>query len=154
LFPIKIKIKYLSYKKIKIINEIKNIYDEKKSKPKEPITAQITNGLSYSIYLNKIQELKNNRNKWFGFNINDNFAKLLFLCDIPIHLLDYNDDTILTRKQKKEILVGLINLCKKTNSRQVLYYLNIWADDKDKQRGFLEFKRTFDYWFNFKKKPP
>jgi len=47
----------------------------------------------------------------------------------------------------------LIKLCKKTNSKQIFYYLNKWADNQIKSKCFSEFNRTFGQWFNFQKKP-
>jgi len=37
---------------------------------------------------------------WFGFNLNFNFSKLLYLCNIDINLLNYNANQDLTNKQK------------------------------------------------------
>jgi len=104
-------------------------------------------------YVSKVENmLKNNNQKmWFGFNLNFNFSKLLYLCNIDINLLNYNANQDLTNKQKKYILLCLVKLCKKTLSKQVLYYLNVWAVDKNKCKGYDEFLRTFNYWFKFEK---
>jgi len=36
-----------------------------------------------------------------------------FLCDMPIDILEFNDQQELTKKQQKYILLNLIKLCKK-----------------------------------------
>jgi len=98
-----------------------------------------------------IKKLMMMTKKWFGFKINNDLAKLFFLCNIPLDVLDYDDQQELTRKQQKYILLNLIKLCKKTNSKQIFYYMNSWAKDKEKKRGFEEFQRTFNYYFKFEK---
>jgi len=60
--------------------------------------------------------------------------------------------TILLKNKKKYIIGILIKLCKKTNSKQIFYYLNKWADNQIKSKCFSEFNRTFGQWFNFQKK--
>jgi len=117
------------------------------------------NEIKYKDYVEKIEKmLESNsypQNKWFGFNINTSFAELLYACSIPLYALEYNQNNNLTIKQKKYILKVLIKLCKKTYSRQILYYINIWSNEhnnNEKQcKGYKEFKRTFNFWFKFEK---
>jgi len=108
----------------------------------------------YDLFLEKIQILKDEdlHKNWFGFNINNDLAKLLYLANIPVEFLNYHQTQILTEKQKKKIILVLLKICKITKSKQVIYYLNKWATDPVKCKGFKEFERTFCQWFDFKNK--
>jgi hypothetical protein len=92
--------------------------------------------------------IENNSTKWFGFNVNKSFRLLYFSLNIDIKYLTYHDE-MLTNYEKKEMILVLLNICKMTGSKQLIYYLNKWSPGI-KSKGFKEFDRTFGYWFDFK----
>jgi len=93
------------------------------------------------------------KKKWFGFKINNDLAKLFWLCNISPDILNITENDNMSKKEKKKILITLIYLCQKTHSRQIYYYLNKWAKNETKCKGYDEFIRTFGQWFDFKNKP-
>jgi len=111
----------------------------------------------YEKLLIKVREIieKNNNieKKWFGFKINNDLAKLFWLCNISPDILNITENDNMSKKEKKKILITLIYLCQKTHSRQIYYYLNKWAKNETKCKGYDEFIRTFGQWFDFKNKP-
>jgi len=86
--------------------------------------------------------------RWFGFNINRSFTLLYYSLNIDTKYLGYNEE-ILNFEEKKEMLRILVQICKYTGSKQLIYYVNKWSEGKQ-LKGFLEFERTFGSWFDFK----